>query len=389
MGLFDKLKDALTETVEEPVDKPKRGIKNLFFEEVDTSKKKRGMKDIFFEEVGSGEPKRSLRDIFLEEEKGADVEFVDSQELESASGTIKGKLQDKNRELKMLGLAINTIEIKDFPESGDVIREYLALLEEQKRLSELASKVSDEDIMGQVTLERKYDEFERRYEAKIPRIKSLYYLREMRRQNSDMKRAFSGKAGEISNGQINGYVEYIRLISEQKGAFHSQYVELLNNELVIAEYRLKMLMLMRDISRCEESRTNPFSRDSKVKKDKFGEIFLEDFAESSKQYELMNSRRKRYVSAQVLDERTFDEIDKMVDELGVKMNNKVVDDFSISEVFDNSGYDILKTFVRLKIKMNEIDFRYDEVKDIENKQYDEKRRKKAPDFDDDDDGWRL
>lgn len=45
-------------------------------------------------------------------------------------------------------------------------------------------------------------------------------------------------------------------------------------------------------------------------------------------------------------------------------------------------------FIKLKIKMNEIDSRYDEVKDIENREYlNKKPRRKNQSWDDD--GWQL
>lgn len=379
------------------------GFLDFMFEENDDTDKKSSRKklsDILFEEVddnktvytsSKSKKKPSIRErlsnIFFEEEK-PEVEFADPNEVQNMSETLGGKLQDKKRELTMMGMALRQINVKEFPGSERIIQEYLELLEVQKRLSTLEDGLQEDDIMGRISLERDYEEFEQKYNERIPKIKTLFYYKELKRQNARMKSAFSQSIRVLSQDDLDDFKEYIQKIKEQQQEFSDDYKDEILSELLTAEYRLGMLNLMRDYYLGEEPSKNPFSMYSQSKKNRFAELLLGDITDADEQFQNIMQRQSIYTRTNVISSEDFEKLSNEADTLNSEINNGIIDDLSISGMFENTQYDTLKMFLRLKIKMNEIDSRYQQATDIDTEQYLNSRKhkkdkkRKGPNFED-------
>lgn len=360
------------------------GFLDFMFEEADDTNQKpsrRRLSDILFEEVddnktvytsSKSKKKPSIRErlsnIFFEEEK-PEVEFADPNEVQNMSETLGGKLQDKKRELTMMGMALRQINVKEFPGSEKIIQEYLELLEVQKRLATLENSLQEDDIMGRISLERDYEEFEQKYNERIPRIKTLFYYKELKRQNTRMKSAFSQSIRMLSQEDLEDFKEYIQKIKEQQQEFSDDYKDEILSELLTAEYRLGMLNLMKDYYLGEEPLKNPFSMYSQSKKDRFAELLLGDITDADEQFQNIMQRQGLYTRTNVISSEDFEKLSSEADTLNSEINNGIIDDLSISGMFENSQYNTLKMFLRLKIKMNEIDSRYEQATDIDTVQY--------------------
>lgn len=371
------------------------GLFDFMFEDDDTPQKnkkpKKKLSDILFvDEEQSHKPKRSFFDLLFEEEK-PEVEFTDPEEIHNMANTINGKLQDKKRELTMMGLALRQIDIKDFPGSEEIIQQYLELVETQQRLLQAEEHLQEDDIMGRITLETDYEEFEQKYNSRIPRIKTLFYYKELKNQNSRMKSTFNNKRPkEITDEVINDFKEYTQKIIEQQPEFSDDYKDEILGELLTAEYRLGMLSLVRDIYFGEEPLQNPFSKYSRDKKSKFAELLLEDINEAIEQYQRIMERQNLYIKTKVFEQSSFEKLSQEAEELDTEINNGIIGDLSVSSFLENDQYDTLTLFLRFKMKMNKIDFKYEQAKDIDlqqylkSKNYRKTKKGKKPEYDGED-----
>ena len=357
------------------------GFWDFMFEDEESEKKRKKprkkLSDLLFEDVDeqSNKPKKGFWDFLFEEEK-PEVEFTDPEDVQNMSETLSGKLQDKKRVLTMMGLALRQIDIKEFPGSGEIIQSYLELVEMQQKLSSAEEKLQEDDIMDRISLERDYEEFEQKYNSRIPRIKTLFYFSELKKQNKRMDTAFNKKTGkELTEDFLADFQENIQKITEQQDGFSDDYKEEIMNELLTAEYRLRMLKLMREIYLEEEPNQNPFSKYSKDKKGKFVDLLLADITKADEQYQQIMERENLYTKTKVLEHEDFEELSQNADDLNTEINNGILDDLSMAGMFENEEYDSLKMFIKLKLKMNQIDSKLEQAKNIDLEQY--KRIKKS------------
>ena len=345
-----------------------------------TSHKKSGKKlsDILFEtDEGNSKkkPKRKLFDFLFEEEKPS-VEFTNPEDVQKMANSLNGKLQDKKRELTMMGLALRQINVKDYPGSDEIIQQYLELVETQQRLSTTEEKLKDDDIMGRITLERDYGEFEQNYNKRISRIKTLFYYNEIKRQNNRMKDTFNTQSvKQITPKVLDDYRNYIQKIIDQQSEFSDDYKEEILSELLVSEYRLAMLNLMRDVYCGEESYRNPFSKYSGTKKDRFAELLFGDISDADAQFQNIMKRKSIYTKTKVLREECFEQLSREADNFNLELNNGIIDGLSMDGMFEDEQYDSLKMFLQLKIKMNEIDSKYEQAKNIYKDKYLENKPK--------------
>ena len=178
-----------------------------------------------------------------------------------------------------------------------------------------------------------------------------------------MKLDFEGKTGkEVNNKRIKSYRKYIQTISDQKEELTYQLGDELIEELIISEYRLKMLTLMRDISEGKEELVNPFERENSAKKVKYEELLLEDIEEANKQYGIIEREKTKYINSGLFERKDFNKLNKLAQEIGDNIDLAMVDDLSISEVFTDEEFATIKKFIKLRIKMNYIISKREEVK---------------------------
>lgn len=320
--------------------------------------------------------KSGIFDFMFKEEKEDEVSFADSEAVEDINETIPGKIQEKKIELKTFGLVLNSINPEEFSGASAIIKEYLDLLEGLKELGGLAEKSSQEDIMSKIELETKYSEFERKYEEQIPLIKNLYWLSEIKKQNNNMQIDFNKPINEISKSKLDDYYRYIKTISSQKENFSEQYQNQLVEEMIIAEYRLKMLIMMRKIYFGEKIENNLFEKASDSKKKRWQEMFLEDMEKASEQYQSIVNLKRLYIKSNVLKTKDFEALERLSDKVLNNINQDVIDDFSISEIFTQKGISTLEDFLELKASLNEMKARFNDIEP-------ESFKRKKHEFDDD------
>lgn len=87
----------------------------------------------------------------------------------------------------------------------------------------------------------------------------------------------------------------IQAISNQRKKFTYKLGDEIIDELIIAEYRIRMLVLMKDVDEGIEVTENPFQRENRAKKERYEELLLEDLEEVEKQYQNIDQQRKYYI----------------------------------------------------------------------------------------------
>lgn len=303
-----------------------------------------------------------------EDSQDVDVAFADSKKANQIYESIKGKLQVKRRELKVIGKSLLSIDLNKFPKGKqDLISEILEsheelcqslddIIKQQETVDKKDATESRDikDTMDVLNLESSYAQFEKEYQEKITLVNNLYWLSELKKQNKNMKLDFRRMNLKNLNGdKIENYRRYVQTISDQREDFTYKLGDELINELITAEYRLNMLILMRDVNSSEEEvLTNPFEKENDAKKAKYEELFLEDIEEANRRYEELQRKKRKYVTLGALEKKDFREVDGLAEQIKDNIDLAMVDDLSISEVFTSEGFDTIKQFVRLRLKMN-------------------------------------
>ncbi len=302
-----------------------------------------------------------------EDSQEIDLSFADSKKANQIYESIKGKIQVKRRELKVIGESLLSIDLNKFPKNKqDLIIEIIESHEELCKSLETiinqqetvdrkdATEPRDiKDTMDVLNLESSYAKFEKEYQEKIILINNLYWLSELKKQNKKMKLDFRKMSlKSLNSDKIENYRIYIQAISDQREDFTYKLGDELIDELITAEYRLNMLMLMRDVNNGEEVQTNPFESKNDAKKEKYEQLFLQDIEEANRRYEELQRKRKKYITLGELEKKDFKKIEKLAEQIKDGIDLAMVDDLSISEVFTSDGFDTIKQFVRLRLKMN-------------------------------------
>ena len=346
MGVLKKIIDMCTE----PVD--------------DTKNNSKGILERIYE--ACTEPVEDENQI-EEDSQEDDVSFADSKRANQIYESIKGKIQVKRRELKVIGQSLLSIDLNKFPKNKqDLIIEIVesheelcksleAIINQQENVDRKDATESRniKDTMDVLNLESRYAQFEEEYQSRITIINNLYWLSELKKQNKNMKLDFQKISLKNLNGnKIETYRRYVQTISEQREDFTYKLGDELIDELITAEYRLNMLVLMRDVNNGEEVQTNPFERKNDAKKEKYEQLFLQDIEEANRRYEELQRKKKRYTTIGALEKKDFREIEKLAEQIKDDIDLVMVDDLSISEVFTSDGFDTIKQFVRLRLKMN-------------------------------------
>ena len=273
-----------------------------------------------------------------------DVSLVDSDIVEEMSKSITGKIKSRKRELMIMGMTILASDFKKVPNSEQVVKEYNDLIKDLEELEKLDNGSNNS------LLKTKYSQFEIKYEQKIELLKSSYLLSELTSKNDRMKTDFNKKAKkQIKSNDIDEYETYIKNISFQIKEFSPSHQKQFVDELIKAEYRLMMLQIMKGYKE-----KNPFAGASKVRKERYEALFMEDVEEMGKQYDNIVGLQNSYIKSGVLTKKEFKLLDESSDRILKNLNSKFIDDFSISEIFTNEGYGLLKEFLDLKAWMNKL-----------------------------------
>ncbi len=357
MGLFKKIVDLCTE----PVDPNQKGI----FERI-------------YEACTEPVEDENETEENNEQEEKEDVSFADSKRAEQIAESINGKIQAKKRELRIIGQSLSSMDLNKIQKSAKgklingIIEDYYEICEKLEKVinqQEIVAQkdetepMSIENTMHVLNLQTMYGEFEGVYIEKIQLVNNLFWLSELKKQNNNMKLDFEGKTGkEVNNKRIKSYRKYIQTISDQKEEFTYQLGDELIEELIISEYRLKMLTLMRDISEGKEELVNPFERENSAKKVKYEELLLEDIEEANKQYGIIEREKTKYINSGLFERKDFNKLNKLAQEIGDNIDLAMVDDLSISEVFTDEEFATIKKFIKLRIKMNYIISKREKVK---------------------------
>lgn len=344
MGLVDKFINMCTEPV--------------------TEKKKKGILDRLYEACTEPvESKKSEEEISEEDS----INFADSKSAEQIFESIKGQLQTRKRELRTIGKSLASIDIEKFETSKksliqEIINDFSELCDNLKELIKKQEVVDQKhptdsktmtDIMNSVNLEDGYRRFDTKYQQKISLINSLYWLNELKKQNKNMESDFKTiPVEDLSDREIENYRRYIQTISEQKEDFSYRLGDELIDELIVSEYRLRMLVMMKDINEEKEIHTNPFEKENDAKKSKYEELLLEDLEYATEQYNQIVNGRKKYIKSNILTEKELKELEILAQEVQKDVDLAAVDDLSISEMFTSENLHTLKKFIKLKAIMN-------------------------------------
>lgn len=344
MGLVDKFINMCTEPV--------------------TGKKKKGILDRLYEACTEPvESKKSEEEISEENS----INFADSKSAEQIFESIKGQLQTRKRELRTIGKSLASIDIEKFETSKksliqEIINDFSELCDNLKELIKKQEVVDQKhptdsktmtDIMNSVNLEDGYRRFDTKYQQKISLINSLYWLNELKKQNKNMESDFKTiPVEDLSDREIENYRRYIQTISEQKEDFSYRLGDELIDELIVSEYRLRMLVMMKDINEEKEIHTNPFEKENDAKKSKYEELLLEDLEYATEQYNQIVNGRKKYIKSNILTEKELKELEILAQEVQKDVDLAAVDDLSISEMFTSENLHTLKKFIKLKAIMN-------------------------------------
>lgn len=349
MGLFKKIVDLCTE----PVDPNQKGI----FERI-------------YEACTEPVEDENETEENNEQEEKEDVSFADSKRAEQIAESINGKIQAKKRELRIIGQSLSSMDLNKIQKSAKgklikgIIEDYYEICEKLEKVinqqeivaqKDATEPMSIENTMNVLNLQTMYGQFEGVYIEKIQLVNNLFWLSELKKQNNNMKLDFEGKTEKDANDKrIKSYKRYIQTISDQEEEFTYQLGDELIEELIISEYRLKMLTLMRDINEGKEEPINPFERENSAKKAKYEELLLEDIEEANKQYGMIEREKTKYINSGLFERKDFNKLNKLAQEIGDNIDLAMVDDLSISEVFTDEEFATIKKFIKLRIKINYI-----------------------------------
>ena len=354
MGLYDKFLDIFTEPVDDS--KPKKSIMDIFFvDESKEARKKNGR---------SG----SFMDIFFKPEQ-PENSFTDSSDVKEAFNTLSGTLQFYKERLDSLSTAVysvdsslDSLDKQKFAGAKDTILAYCELLEVFKEFEPyMYSQYEDLDSFRRTNIKVKLDNFEQKFSKIVPEAKTLCWFSETYKANLEMQRLFeTGTMRDISLEKLSELEEYLTQIASQKGEF-TGYKNQLVSELITAEYRLKTLQIMHEIGSGKEITKSPFADSGKARISQYSHLFLEDFDTFRKQYDNITGLKRIYIEeAKLYSKSFFDRLDYETDYVVSKLNKFLIGDYSVSEVFDSTGtgFETLKNFLAIKLKMNTMKSRY-------------------------------
>lgn len=367
MGVFKKFIDSLYE--EEPEPKEHSAL-DKFYKEPSTPKKDRAsfvsrLADSLYEDPSAPKKDRPsfmsrLIDSLFEDTSG--ISFTDSDDIASTSEGVIGEIRRYKKMLDMLSIGVNIINKDDFPRANEVVTGYLRLALKFKQELEPYINQNANNLSASTSLkiQRSLGEFGRDFQNRIPEVKTLIWLTQMTGINETIKSIFdSGTLSDMTTSNIQKYYDYVNAIASQKTTFVGYKSELIN-ELLTSEYRLTMISLMRKIGSGEKVSRSPFAGVDPKKIAEFEKLFMDDYYSSGEQYKLIMDLKRKYIATGKFSQSEFDELTACVDSFDEKLSMFMVNDYSVSEIFsdDLDYFNDLKLFIKIKLAMNTMNFKY-------------------------------
>jgi len=285
--------------------------------------------------------------------------FVTKDEEEDFENSMYGKIQ-----LYKTGVTY----IKEiFPAEGYDLERQIDLI---TKLLEKTNTEDDQEVIEVFkTLEEQYIKMKRLAEGE-------YTIKQLEQQISAMDKRFESaglSSNPITTQELEDFINYINLIqqkvsqSDQKDIYPlltNVQRQRFNNASIKAEYRIKMLELMKKMRDAryesiidERDISNPFKNLSNLKQKMFSDYFLQDAQLSTRQYDNVSNYRETYKKFYY---DIFPELDSAAEKLDSDIADaSMVGDFSIRELFDSENdmvdsFDFLKRFVIFKLKLNDV-----------------------------------
>lgn len=307
-----------------------------------------------------------------------DTTFVTYDEEKSFEGSMYGMLQLFDADVSYISEVL--------PERGENLQKQITLL------TELLEKTNNEDDSE---VRNVFRSLKTQFEEDKKLADGEYTISELEYQNKLMDRTFETPSynNGITKQKLEEYISFISKVQKKVAESEANGTPLLtkvqkqkfNSISMKSEYRIKMLELMYLSNEYYNVPTNPFKDLSVTKQKIFSKLFFEDAKKAAGQYDLLSYSEEDFNK---YDQRYFNSINSMAEELNGQMANaRMIDDFSISQLFDSSNensksFEFLKRFVKFKITLNEMEDKKPKIADElkrreeEQKAREEKERQK-------------
>lgn len=279
-----------------------------------------------------------------------DTTFVSYSEEREFEESIYGTLQLYDAEVSYIEEVL--------PERGANLKKQIDLL------LQLLEKTNNED---DPEVRKVFKELRTQFEEDKRLADGEYTISELEHQNRIMDSAFEKTPwnGGVDREKLNEYVDFISKVQRKVKDREEQGTPILtkvqrqkfNVVSMRSEYRIKMLELMYLVSNSRDLETNPFLGLSETKQKMFSKMFFEDAKFAAQQYEALSYYEDAY---NMYKPSFFRAIDDMSKNLNAQLANaKMIDDFSIRQIFDSErddskSFDFLKRFVRFKSTINDM-----------------------------------
>ncbi len=280
-----------------------------------------------------------------------DTTFVTYDEEKNFEDSIYGTLQLYDAEVSYISEVL--------PDRGESLQKQITLL---TQLLEKTNNEDDPEVKSVFrTLKQQFEEDKKLADGE-------YTISELEHQNELMDRTFEKPIYDdgITKSKLEDYIAFISKVQKKVAESEMNGTPLLtkvqrqkfNSISMKSEYRIKMLELMFLSNNYYDVPTNPFKDLSVTKQKIFSKLFYEDAKKAAGQYEKLSFSEEEFNK---YDQRYFNSIDYMAKELNRQMANvRMIDDFSISQLFDSSNedsksFEFLKRFVKFKMTLNEMD----------------------------------
>ena len=269
------------------------------------------------------------------EKKEIDAEFVTGDALNDYETGIYGKLDIIQAELE----GIYTV----LPDHGEKL--FDAIADIRKRLEERNS--SSEEI--EADFGKLQNDFDQAYQL----ANGEYKINELRKQNHNMELLF--RKPNINQqefaAKLEEFSEYINRIQQNIKDAEAQgqpvlmgvQKDIFYRESLLAEYRLKMLILMGKIASAPETaietvKENPFQRLSDTKQKIFAGFLLKDADVLGDDFALLENLGQLITRYYSVSKKDLDECAQSLDD--VLNDSFVVKTFSAKEIFDSQSSEI-------------------------------------------------
>lgn len=304
-----------------------------------------------------------------------DTTFVTYDEEKIFEDSIYGALQLYDADVSYISEVL--------PDRGKNLQKQIKLL------TELLEKTNNED---DPEVRSVFEVLSSQFEEDKRLADGEYTISELEHQNERMDKIFETPiySDGITKDKLEEYIAFISRVQKKVTESETLGTPILtkvqkqkfNSISMKSEYRIKMLELMFLSNNYYDISINPFKDLSPTKQKIFSKLFFDDAKKAAKQYETLSYSQEEFDK---YDSNYFSSIDSKAKELNNQLANvRMIDDFSISQLFDSSNVDsksfeFLKRFIKFKMTLNEMEDKKpkisEELKKREERQKQEEERK--------------